>query len=66
MKEFQIFIVYKTCAEDKKAHARIATGESRLGSPRLGSPRKNKSRFLNNKGVSLIIVINTSCSAFVE
>ena len=28
MKEFQVFPVYKTCAEDEKADARIATGHS--------------------------------------
>ena len=70
MDEFRIFFVQKTCAEDEKAHARIATGHSWNniqdgGIHVWGHLVKIKVDFLETKWSVFIIVIYTSCSVFV-
>ena len=71
MEEFQGFLVYKTCAEDEKALARIATGHS-WNTIQYGGTlvwvhlAKIKVDFLATKWPVFITVINTSYSAFVS
>ena len=70
MEEFRIFLLYKTCSRDEKAHARIATGHSRNNIQDGGilvwdHLAKIKVDFFETKLPVFVIVINTSCSCIV-